>query len=181
MGATSWLSYVKHWKASVEEGCDVTYLYCIIMCHAHTSDAAIICCSWMWLRTITTSTISARPSTVWLLFVLTVERTFADIQYSSDNNITNITEAAEDFLLQQNELFYRTGIGPLHKPQKQWNKSIEVCRNYVEKQTGHCCCIVFLYIWGQKLLGQLSYWTAVVLNIKKQIGMPHLRCDHIFQ
>jgi len=81
----------------------------------------------MWLLTITTSTISARPR---LLFVPTVERTLADIQFSSDNNIT---EAAEDFLLQQNELFYRTGIGQLHKPQKQWNKSIEVCENYVEK------------------------------------------------
>ena len=31
------------------------------------------------------------------------------------------------------------------------SKRIEIHRDYVEKLTGQCCCIVFLFIRGQKL------------------------------
>jgi len=63
--------------------------------------------------------------------------------HESDNNVI---ESVEDFLQEQDELFYKTGI---HKVRKGWNKCIEVCRDYVEKETGQCSCIFYFYMRPQ--------------------------------
>jgi len=47
--------------------------------------------------------------------------------FSSDNDVIVYVEV---FIHRQDELFYKTGI---QKPQKRWNKCIEVGRDYVEK------------------------------------------------
>jgi len=60
-------------------------------------------------------------------------------QFSSDSDVI---ESVENFLHEQDELFYKTES---QKPQKQ--QCIEVCGDYVENSTGGCCCIIVsLYI-----------------------------------
>ena len=70
----NYINYMKHWKANVEESCDVEFFCCMIM---RLPTPLLL---WRLLRlnvaTISTSsTIFARSSTLRLLFVPTAERT----------------------------------------------------------------------------------------------------------
>ena len=81
----------------------------------------------MWLRIVASSTLFARPCTPdFYLFPLLKEH-LGGGRYESDDDVI---QSVEDFLHEQDELFYQTGI---QKLQKRWIKCIEVHGDYVEK------------------------------------------------
>jgi len=105
-------------------------------------------------QTITPSTVFARCNTLWLLFVDLFPLPKEHLHGTQFSSGSSITEFVEDISTGARRIFYKTRIQKLWKWQ---NKCLEVCKDYVEKLNGHCCCIVFLYMWGWKFLGQLSY------------------------
>ena len=65
----------------------------------------------MWLRIVASSTLFARSCTLRLLFVPIVERAPArGGRYESDDDVI---QSVEDFLREQDELFYQTGLSAL--------------------------------------------------------------------
>jgi len=84
----------------------------------------------MWLRIVASSTLFARSCTLrgsdFILFPLLKEHLRGG-RYESDDDVI---QSVEDFLHEQDELFYQIGI---QKLQKLWIKCIEVHGDYVEK------------------------------------------------
>jgi len=85
-----------------------------------------IYCGRMWLRIVASSTLLARSCSDFILFPLLKEHLRGG-RYESDDDVI---QSVEDFLHEQHELFYQTGI---QKLQKRSIKCIEVHGDYVEK------------------------------------------------
>jgi len=84
----------------------------------------------MWLWIVALSTLFARSCTLrgsdFYLFPLLKEHLRGG-RYESDNDVI---QSVEDFLHEQHELFYQTGI---QKLQKRWIKYIEIHGDYLKK------------------------------------------------
>ena len=123
----NYVNYVKNWKASVEESCDMGVLLLHDNAPVHTSTvatSAVAECGYELLLHPPYSPDLA-PSDLYLFPVL--KEHLSGTHFSSDNDVIVYVAV---FIQGQDELFYKTGT---QKLQKRWQKCNEVGRDYVEK------------------------------------------------